>query len=147
MVESTTIKITNVVKDKLLELKVDNEGYSTIIANVLKENKKLKEDIEYLKEDKMNLYKLVLSTSDSVALVNNIHKATYFITKVVNDVTSTEEEKLQQLKTYLKEMLETNPEDVVATIDNLKEMLELEEASVPEVLLAFEDYVKENYSS
>jgi len=42
MVESTTIKITNTVKDKLLELKVDNEGYSTIIANLLVDYEKLK---------------------------------------------------------------------------------------------------------
>ena len=120
MAESTTIKITNTVKDKLLELKVDNEGYSVIIANLIEENKRLKGTVEYLKEDKKDLYKLALRTSDSVALVNNIHKATYFITKVVNDVSLSNEEKLQQLKEYLSEMLASNPEDVVATIDNLK---------------------------
>lgn len=145
MVESTTIKITNVVKEKLLDLKVDNEGYSVIIANVLKENERLKEDVEYLKEEKKDLYKLALKTSDSVALVNNIHKATYFMVKVLNDVSSTNEEKLQDLKTYLKEMLESYPYDVKATIMNLKEMLELEETEVPEVLIEFEKYVKENY--
>lgn len=146
MVDYTTIKITNNVKDKLLELKVDNEGYSVIIANLLEENKKLKEDVEYLKEDKSKLYKLALATSDSVALVNNIHKVTFFITLVVNDVSSTEEEKLTDLKKYLKEMLATDKDSVIASIDNLKDMLASEEASVPEVLLAFESYV-ENYTS
>jgi len=146
MVDYTTIKITNNVKDKLLELKVDNEGYSVIIANLLEENKKLKEDVEYLKEDKSKLYKLALATSDSVALVNNIHKVTFFITLVVNDVSSTEEEKLTDLKKYLKEMLSTDKDSVIASIDNLKDMLASEEASVPEVLLAFESYV-ENYTS
>lgn len=146
MVDYTTIKITNTVKDKLLELKVDNEGYSVIIANLLEENKKLKEDVEYLKEDKSKLYKLALATSDSVALVNNIHKVTFFITLVVNDVSSTEEEKLTDLKKYLKEMLATDKDSVIASIDNLKDMLASEEASVPEVLLAFESYV-ENYTS
>ena len=146
MVDYTTIKITNNVKDKLLELKVDNEGYSVIIANLLEENKKLKEDVEYLKEDKSKLYKLALATSDSVALVNNIHKVTFFITLVVNDVSSTEEEKLTDLKKYLKEMLATDEDSVIASIDNLKDMLASEEASVPEVLLAFESYV-ENYTS
>ena len=146
MVDYTTIKITNNVKDKLLELKVDNEGYSVIIANLLEENKKLKEDVEYLKEDKSKLYKLALATSDSVALVNNIHKITFFITLVVNDVSSTEEEKLTDLKKYLKEMLATDKDSVIASIDNLKDMLASEEASVPEVLLAFESYV-ENYTS
>jgi len=146
MVDYTTIKITNNVKDKLLELKVDNEGYSVIIANLLEENKKLKEDVEYLKEDKSKLYKLALATSDSVALVNNIHKVTFFIALVVNDVSSTEEEKLTDLKKYLKEMLATDKDSVIASIDNLKDMLASEEASVPEVLLAFESYV-ENYTS
>ena len=146
MVDYTTIKITNNVKDKLLDLKVDNEGYSVIIANLLEENKKLKEDVEYLKEDKSKLYKLALATSDSVALVNNIHKVTFFITLVVNDVSSTEEEKLTDLKKYLKEMLATDKDSVIASIDNLKDMLASEEASVPEVLLAFESYV-ENYTS
>ena len=94
-----------------------------------------------------DLYKLALRTSDSVALINYIHKATYFIVKVLNDGTLTEEEQLQDLKTYLKEMLESYPHDVKATIKNLKEMLELEEANVPEVLIQFEAYVEENYQA
>ena len=146
MADSTTIKITNTVKDKLLELKIDNEGYSVIIANLLEENKKLKEDVEYLKEDKSKLYKLALVTSDSVALVNNIQKITFFIGLVVNDVSSTEQEKLTDLKKYLKEMLATDKDSVIASIDNLKEIFSSEGASVPEVLITFESYV-ENYSS
>ena len=123
MVESTTIKITNTVKDKLLELKVDNEGYSTIIANLLIEYEKLKADVEYLKEEKKDLYKLALKTSDSAALVNNVHKANYFITKVISDSTLKYTEKLEQLEEYLSEMLAT------------------EEADVPEVLIQFKKYV------
>lgn len=141
MVESTTIKITNAVKDKLLELKVDNEGYSTIIANLLIENEKLKEDVEYLKEEKKDLYKLALKTSDSVALVNNIHKATYFIVKVVYDSTLENAEKLEQLKEYLSEMLATDKDSVIAAIDNILDMLAIEEADVPEVLVQFKKYV------
>ena len=146
MADSTTIKITNTVKDKLLELKIDNEGYSVIIANLLEENKKLKEDVEYLKEDKSKLYKLALATSDSGALVNNIQKIIFFIGLVVNDVSSTEQEKLTDLKKYLKEMLATDKDSVIASIDNLKEIFSSEGASVPEVLITFESYV-ENYSS
>jgi len=141
MVESTTIKITNTVKDKLLELKVDNEGYSTIIANVLKENKKLKEDIEYLKEDKMNLYKLVLSTSDSVALVNNVHKATYFISKVVSDRTLTDKDQLKLMEEYLSEMLATDKTSVVITLNNFKDMLLSEGLDVPTALTEYEEIV------
>ena len=43
-------------------------------------------------------------------------------------------------------MLATDKDSVIASIDNLKDMLASEEASVPEVLLAFESYV-ENYTS
>lgn len=142
MVESTTIKITNTVKDKLLALKIDNEGYSVIIANLIEENLKLKEDVEYLKEDKKNLYKLALKTSDSIALANNIHRITYFIASIVNDVSLTDEEKLQHFKTYISEMLVTNPSGVVATIDNLKDMFLIDEEEVPEIILEFEKYVR-----
>lgn len=141
MVESTTIKITNTVKDKLLGLKVDNEGYSTIIANLLIEYEKLKADVEYLKEEKKDLYKLALKTSDSAALINNIHKATYFITKVVYDSTLENAEKLEQLKEYLSEMLATDKDSVIAAIDNILDMLATEEADVPEVLIQFKKYV------
>ena len=86
MVESTTIKITNAVKDKLLNLKIDNESYSVIIANLLEENERLKEDVAYLKEEKKDLYKLALKTSDSVALINNVHKATYVLNNSVENI-------------------------------------------------------------
>ena len=145
MVESTTIKITNAVKDKLLNLKIDNESYSVIIANLLEENERLKEDVAYLKEEKKDLYKLALKTSDSVALINNVHKATYFRVKVIEDKTLDNAEQLRQLKEYLSEMLASDKDSVIATIKNLKEMLELEEADVPEVLVEFENYVQEKY--
>ena len=144
-VDYSTIRIKNDLRKELDSLKVEAESYSVVIANLINENKKLESYVEYLKEDKAKLYKLALATSDSVALVNNVHKATYFIALVVNDISSTEEEQLQDLKKYLKEMLEDNPEDVVATIENFKDMLGTIEKDVPEVLLAFEDYVVKNY--
>lgn len=141
----STIRIRNSLRTELDSYKVEAESYSVVITNLINENKKLKEDVAYLKEEKKDLYKLALRTSNSVALIDYIHKATYFIVKVLNDGTLTEEEQLQDLKTYLKEMLESYPYDVKATIKNLKEMLELEEANVPEVLIQFEAYVEENY--
>lgn len=144
-VDYSTIRIKNSLRIELDSYKVEAESYSVVIAKIIEENSKLKEDVEFLKEDRLKLYELALGTNNSVALINNIHKATYFITLVVNDVTSTEEEKLQQLKEYLSGMLEENPSDVKATISNLKEMLELEEVDVPEVLIQFENYVVENY--
>ena len=144
-VDYSTIRIKNDLRKELDSYKVEAESYSVVIAKLIEENKKLKGTVEYLKEDKKKLYKLVLVISDSVALVNNIHKATYFIGLVINDESTTNEEKLQELEIYLSEMLESNPEDVKATIRNLKEMLELDEVAVPEVLIEFENYVEEKY--
>ena len=135
----TSLKISEELKEELNNYRYEKEAYHVVIKRILEENKKLKEEVEYLKEDKKQLYKLVLKTSDSAALVNNIHKATYFISLVINDISLTEEEKLQQLEIYLSEMLEDNIEDVITTVENLKEMLELDKVEVPKVLLAFEE--------
>lgn len=141
----STIRIRNSLRTELDSYKVEAESYSVVIAKLIEENSKLKEDVEFLKEDRLKLYELALGTSDSVALINNIHKATYFISLVINDVSSTEEEKLQQLKEHLSGMLKECPSDVIVTINNLEGMLELEEVPVPEVLIKFEKYVEENY--
>lgn len=135
MANSTTIKISSEVKDKLAHLKLDNEGYSVVIARLIEENKQLR-------EDKANLYKMALRTSDSVALPNNIHKATYVITRIISDIGINDSEKLELMKTNLSEMLETDPTSIIDTINNLKEMLILDGAEVPTVLNEFENYIK-----
>lgn len=140
-VDYSTIRIKNDLRKELDSYKVEAESYSVVITNLINENKRLKENVEYLKEEKKDLYKLALKTSDSAALINNIHKATYFIVKVIEDKTLEHEEQLRLLKEYLSEMLATDKDSVIATISNLKEMLELEEADVPEVLIEFEKYV------
>lgn len=137
----STIRIKSSLRNVLDSYKVEAESYSVVITNLINENKRLKEDVEYLKEEKKDLYKLALKTSDSAALINNIHKATYFISLVVNDISSTEEEKLKDLKKYLKEMLAADKDSVIAAIDNILDMLATEEADVPEVLVQFKKYV------
>ena len=127
------MKIEATVKEDLDSLKYyENESYTSVIKRLIEENKQLK-------EDKKELYKLALRTEDSAALFNNVHKATYFIAKVVEDVGTTEEEKLQVLKTYLKEMLETDPTSILESIEILKDMAS--EDSI-EILIKFENYVK-----
>ena len=127
------MKIEATVKEDLDSLKYyENESYTSVIKRLIEENKQLK-------EDKKELYKLALRTEDSAALFNNVHKATYFIAKVVEDVGTAEEEKLQVLKTYLKEMLETDPTSILESIDILKDMAS--EDSI-EILIKFENYVK-----
>ena len=136
MANSTTIKISNEVREKLTELKLDNEGYSVVIARIIEENKALR-------EDKANLYKMVLRTSDSVAFPNNIHRATYVITRIISDIGINDSEKLELMKANLSEMLETDSTSIIDTIANLKEMLILDKVEVPSVLIDFESYVRE----
>ena len=127
------MKIEEEVKEDLDSLKFyENESYTSVIKRLVEENKQLK-------EDKLKLYKLALRTEDSVALVNNVHKATYFIANVIEDVGTAEEDKLQVLETYLSEMLASDPTSILTAIDILKDGTE---EDVPEVLTKFENYVK-----
>ena len=127
------MKIEEDVKEDLDSIKFyENESYTSVIKRLIEENKQLK-------EDKVQLYKLALATEDSVALTNNVHKATYFISKVVEDVGTTEEEKLQVLKTYLKGMLEEDSDSILTSIDIVKDVAS--EDSI-EILVKFENYVK-----
>ena len=126
-----TIEAT--VKEDLDSLKYyENESYTSVIKRLVEENKQLK-------EDKKQLYKLTLKTEDLVVLVNNVHKATYFIIKVIEDKGTSEEEKLQVLKTYLKDMLEEDSASILTSIDILKDGSSEE---VIEILTKFENYVK-----
>lgn len=127
------MKIEATVKEDLDSLKFyENESYTSVIKRLVEENKQLK-------EDKKQLYKLALATEDSAALVNNVHKATYFIANVIEDVGTTEEEKLEVLKTYLKEMLEEDPDSILTSIDILKDSAS---GSSEDILTKFENYVK-----
>ena len=129
----TTIKIPKDLKEELISLKFyESESIYNVIKRLVEENKQLK-------EDKKELYKMALATEDSAALINNVHKATYFIAKVIEDVGTTEEDKLQVLKTYLSEMLEEDPTSILTAIEILKDMAE--ESSL-DILTKFENYVK-----
>lgn len=133
MAELKQVKLNAEVKAELDSLKFyENDSYSTVIKRLIEENKQLK-------EDKKQLYKMALKTEDSVALVNNVHKATYFIAKVIEDVGTTEEEKLQVLETYLQEMLKEDPDSILTSIEILKDGTS---GRSLEILTKFENYVR-----
>lgn len=146
MADSTTIRISIDLKEELDNLMQPSENYTNLIYRLLKEIKDLEKINENLKYDKDQLYKIALRTSDSVAFPNNLHRATYVITRVIEDGSINDAQKLEDLKTYLSEMLEDAPDDIIATIGNLKEMLELDSIDVPDVLIEFENYVKDSTS-
>ena len=133
MAEFKQVKLNEEVKSELDSLKYyDNDSYSSVIKRLIEENKQLK-------EDKKNLYKIILENEDSVALVNNVHKATYFIANVIEDNNSSEEEKLQVLETYLAEIIVNDPTSVLDGIDILKDSAS---GSSLDILIKFENYVK-----
>lgn len=133
MAELKQVKLNSEVKAELDSLKYyENDSYSTVIKRLIEENKQLK-------EDKVNLFKLVLKTEDSVALVNNKHKATYFIATVLEDVATPEEDKLQVLETYLQEMLKEDSDSILTSVEILKDMAS---GTNLELLTKFENYVR-----
>lgn len=126
------VKIEATVKADLDSLKYyENESYTSVIKRLIEENKQLK-------EDKIQLYKLLLTTEDSVNLVNNVHKATYFIIQVLEDKTTAKEDKLEVLEHYLQGMLKEDFNSILDSIEIIKDSVE----NVPEVLVKFENYVK-----
>lgn len=128
------VKIEATVKEDLDKLKFyENESYTSVIKRLVEDNKQLR-------EDKTQLYKLALKTEDSIALVNNVHKATYFIAKVIEDKGTSENDKLKVLETYLSEMLETDPTSILDSIAILKDGVE-NEANIS-ILDKFEKYVR-----
>ena len=133
----TTIRIYKSTKEKLKDLKVGNEGDAVVIARLIEENKELR-------KDKDALYKIALKTSDSVAFPNNIHRATFIITKIIFDVGADDEAKIESLKKYLNPMLVNDPNSISATIENIKNMLNADGEPVPQTLLDFEVYVNDN---
>ena len=133
----TTIRVYADTKDKLKEFKIGNEGDAVVIERLIADNKELR-------KDKDTLYKIILKTSDSLAFPNNIHRATFFITKVVYDSGINDEEKIETLKKYLAEMLKSDSSSITASIGNMKDMLNTVGEPVPQTLLDFEVYVNDN---
>jgi len=128
------VKIHEDVKAELDSLKYfENDSYSTVIKRLIEENKQLK-------EDKIKLYKMALATEDSPALINNVHKAVYFIANVIEDVSTDEAEKLNVLEIYLNEMIVEDSAAVLDGIDILKDGAEDE--VVISILTKFENYVR-----
>ena len=141
----TSLKISEELKEELNNYRYEKEAYHVVIKRILEENKQLKEDVEYLKKDKEQLYKLVLKTEDSIAFPNNVHRAFYVIIKVIEDNYLTSEEQLARLEHYLAKLIEEDLASVIDAVDNIKEMLVLENLPENEVLVEFEKWLNEDH--
>lgn len=58
-VDYSTIRIKNSLRLELDSLKVESESYSVVIANVIRKNKELEAEVEELKADKKELFRLL----------------------------------------------------------------------------------------
>lgn len=58
-VDYSTIRIKNKLRKELDSLKVEAESYSVVIANLIQKNQQLEAEVEYLKKDKKELYRLL----------------------------------------------------------------------------------------
>ena len=126
MANSTTIKISNEVRDKLTDLKLDNEGYSVVIARLIEENKSLKQDKAML----TNVLNNISVSSTDIKLYSEI------ISFIVN---GSSENKLQELKNYFSNKIEVETIEILEALENVKKSYVSE---VPSVLNDFEAYVR-----
>lgn len=132
--KETTIRVFSETKDKLQKLKLGNEGDAIVIERLIKENGELR-------QDKDTLYKVILKTSDSPALLNNEFRATFVISRVVFDSGIDDDAKIESLKNYLHEILSVDPTAVNSSIRNIKDMLTSSGEEIPEVLIKFESLI------
>ena len=58
-VDYSTIRIKNSLRLELDSLKIESESYSVVIANVIRKNKELEAEVEELKADKKELFRLL----------------------------------------------------------------------------------------
>ena len=58
-VDYSTIRIKNSLRLELDSLKVESESYSVVIANIIKKNEELEAEVEELKADKKELFRLL----------------------------------------------------------------------------------------
>lgn len=55
----TSLKLPDEVKEELNKIRYDKEAYHMVIKRILDENKRLKEEVENLKNDKERLFSLL----------------------------------------------------------------------------------------
>lgn len=107
------IKISENVYDELKSLMLDEETFNLVIQRLIHENKSLK-------EDKIMLMKIALKTEDSIALSDVNHASFFAITQVLKDSSTSDDEKIEFMKIYLKPSLIVDTDKVLSMIDSIK---------------------------
>ena len=113
----SSIKISHKTKEDLDSFRLDKESYNIAIQRLMLENKSLK-------EDKNMLMKIAMQTSDSIALININHSVIFALVQVLKDKESSDDEKLNALKIYLRPCLDDDVNAVLSNIDEFKQEYE-----------------------
>ena len=108
------MKIEATVKEDLDSIKYyENESYTSVIKRLIEENKQLK-------EDKKQLFQLLINEDELDISRSNFNKVYGFILATDN-INNAEEVKLQVMEIYLKDIIEEDPSSVVEAVEMLIE--------------------------
>ena len=128
----TTIKIPKKLKEEVEALKYYEKEP---IYNVVK---RLIEDHKQLKEDKKQLFQLLINKDELDISGNNFNKVYSFLLATDN-IENSEEVQLQVMEIYLKDIIETDPSSVIGAVEMLIENT-VDENSIA-TLTKFKNYV------
>ena len=84
-------------------------------------NKALERHIEELKQDKEMLMKIAMKTPDSIAFPQIAHYVNFALIEVLKDKDTSDEEKLTNLKMYLKPSLDNDVHQALHYIEKFKQ--------------------------
>lgn len=107
------MKIEEDVKEDLDSIKYyPNESYTSVIKRLIEENKQLK-------EDKANLFELLINKDGLDIKGSNSEKVYSFLLATDNIKTNNEEVELQVLEIYLQDIIKNDPTSVIEAVDML----------------------------
>ena len=109
MASNINIKVTESVKKELDDMKLEGETYNVLIQRLMRENKALQ-------DDKDTLMKIAMKTPDSIAFPQIAHTTYFALMQVLKDESSSDEDKLSYLKTYLHGVMALDPDEVLRNV-------------------------------
>lgn len=112
MAEYKQVRLNPEVRELLDDYKMNGESYSIAIGRLFKEN-------QLLRESQDRLMKMAMRTEDSIALPTVNHQ-TYFAIMELMQMENSDDDKLKNLKIYLRPSLMENPSQVYSNVLSIK---------------------------
>lgn len=107
-------------RDKLEEIRETLHYLDKSMREMRNTIDKLEKENKMLKQDKDELMKIAMKTSDSIAFPNIAHYVSFALIETLKD-NSSDEEKLEKLKNYLKPSLDKDVHEVLKYIEEFKQ--------------------------